>query len=204
MRRRRRRASSPVSTPRAFAAGSAPIRFDRAESYIGVMVDDLILQGVTEPYRMLTARAEYRLRLRADNAEARLTPKAMALGCVSQRAGCAFHGEIGRARARIETLLQAAMRCGFPSGGRRRGRRRRRDASLSEWLLHPELDETALRRLAPALAAFPPRLVEEAVQDHRYAPYVARQQSEVARLRSDEAVRLPDSLDYAAIAGPFQ
>lgn len=183
----------------AFAGASAPIRFDRAESYIGVMIDDLVLQGVTEPYRMLTARAEYRLRLRADNAEARLTPKALALGCVSRERAKHFSADRA-ARGRIEAILLGrhdapslqAAGAAVATPGRR---------SLSEWLLHPELDEAALRRLAPALEDFPPRLIEEAIQDHRYAPYVARQQNEVARLRSDEAVRLPDALDYSVIAG---
>jgi len=183
----------------AFAAASAPIRFDRAESYIGVMVDDLILQGVTEPYRMLTARAEYRLRLRADNAEARLTPKALALGCVSKER--TEHFAAGRAaRGRVDAILQeqhdAASLQAAGAAVAAQGPR-----SLCGWLLHPELDGAVLRRLAPALRDFPPRLVEEAIQDHRYAPYVARQQSEVARLRSDELVRLPEALDYAVIAG---
>jgi tRNA uridine 5-carboxymethylaminomethyl modification enzyme len=184
----------------AWAADKAPILFDRADSYIGVMVDDLVLQGVTEPYRMLTARAEYRLRLRADNAEARLTPQAIAAGCVSfeRRA----HFEAVRAeRARIEELL-ADIRTGAELqaagiGVRVDGAKR----SLAEWLRFPELDSDGLLRLAPALAAFDRTKVEQAVQDHRYAPYVDRQRAEIARMRADDSVRIPPALDYRGIAG---
>jgi tRNA uridine 5-carboxymethylaminomethyl modification enzyme len=168
----------------AWAKGAPPVLFDRAHSYIGVMVDDLVLQGVTEPYRMLTARAEYRLRLRADNAAARLTPKAIAAGCVS--AGRRRHFEAAKAeRARVETIF-----------ARRHGK-----LTLAERLRFPETDAATLVALAPELADAAPLAVEEAIQDHRYAPYVARQQGEIDRLRSDDAVRLPSDLDYAAVAG---
>jgi tRNA uridine 5-carboxymethylaminomethyl modification enzyme len=182
------------------AANKALVLFDRADSYIGVMVDDLVLQGVTEPYRMLTARAEYRLRLRADNAEERLTPQAIAAGCVSLERRA--HFEAARAqRARIEELL-ADIRTGaeLQAGGigvRVDGAKR----TLAEWLRFPELDSDGLLRLAPALAAFDRTRVEEAVQDHRYAPYVDRQRAEIARMRADDSVRIPPALDYRGIAG---
>jgi tRNA uridine 5-carboxymethylaminomethyl modification enzyme len=170
----------------AWVAGNAPVVFDRSQSYIGVMVDDLVLQGVTEPYRMLTARAEYRLRLRADNAAARLTPQAIAAGCVS--VARRRHFEAGReARAGIEEILTADAAKG--------------QLNLAERLRFPETDAAALTDLAPALARFSPSILEEAVQDHRYAPYVARQQAEIERLRSDEAVRIPAGLDYAVLPG---
>ncbi len=184
----------------AWAGGTAPVVLDRAESYIGVMIDDLVLQGVTEPYRMLTARAEYRLRLRADNAEARLTPIAIAAGCVSPERR--RHFEAAQAeRGRVEALLAQAMTA-----------RPLRDAgiavrddgvkrSLGEWLRFPELDGEGLKRLDPAFAQAPAERLEEAIQDHRYAPYVERQAGEIARLRADEAVRIPADLDYAGIAG---
>jgi tRNA uridine 5-carboxymethylaminomethyl modification enzyme len=182
----------------AWVAGRDPILFDRSDSYIGVMVDDLTLQGVTEPYRMLTARAEYRLRLRADNADARLTPKAIAARCVSEERRSAF--ERSRAeRARIELALagnhSAAQLNDAGIAVRDDGVKR----SLGEWLRFPGLDAGGLLRLAPELRDVPE--LEEAIQDHRYAPYLARQQSEVAKLRSDEAIRIPGDLDYGAIAG---
>jgi tRNA uridine 5-carboxymethylaminomethyl modification enzyme len=182
------------------ALGRAPVTFDRSESYIGVMVDDLTLQGVTEPYRMLTARAEYRLRLRADNADARLTPRAIAAGCVSSERQ--RHFERARAeRAEIEALLAAAI-----SGTElnRRGIGVQHDGvrrTLSDWLRFPEMDGSALLRVVPALAGHKRERIDEAVQDHRYAPYVQRQQAEIARLQADEAIRIPAGIDYAQIAG---
>jgi tRNA uridine 5-carboxymethylaminomethyl modification enzyme len=184
----------------AWAGGAAPVIFDRSESYIGVMIDDLTLQGVTEPYRMLTARAEYRLRLRADNAEARLTPQALALGCVSGDRRRRFERsreERGRIERIFSRLFNAIELNSVGIAVRGDGGMR----SLSEWLRFPELDLQGLVRLVPELAGAGASELEEAVQDHRYAPYVARQQNEVARLKADEAIMLPATLDYGSIAG---
>ena len=184
----------------AWVGGRVPILFDRAESYIGVMIDDLVLQGVTEPYRMLTARAEYRLRLRADNAEARLSAQAGAAGCLSDERR-AHLARDNAERARISTAL-ATIATGRElqvAGADLRDDGVRR--SYAEWLRFPAVDAELLRRLLPALADAPERLLEEAVQDHRYAPYLERQAAEIARLQGDDAILLPDSLDYAAIPG---
>jgi tRNA uridine 5-carboxymethylaminomethyl modification enzyme len=184
----------------AWVGGAAPILFDRSESYIGVMVDDLVLQGVTEPYRMLTARAEYRLRLRADNAEARLTPLAIAAGCVSDERR--RHFEAGRReRAAIEDVLGATFSGKRLNGAGIRVRDDGLRRTLAEWLRFPELDAGGLLALAPELAGHARARLEEAIQDHRYAPYVARQQSEIARIRGDEAVSIPGTLDYRCVPG---
>ncbi len=182
------------------AHGRPPLLFDRSESYVGVMIDDLTLQGVTEPYRMLTSRAEFRLRLRADNSEVRLTARAMAAGCVGPERRAHFEARQAQ-RSAVELILtgprsgaelrHAGIRVG--DDGRRR--------PLTEWLRFPELDSAGLVKVEPALADYPAHLIEEAAEDHRYAPYVERQQAEVARLRSDENVRIPGDMNYATIAG---
>ena len=184
----------------AWASGRGAVTFDRAQSYIGVMCDDLTLQGVTEPYRMLTARAEYRLRLRADNAEPRLTPTAIQAGVASTERTAHYRKREG-IRAEIEQCL-AARHSGasLVSAGvaiRETGAVR----SLGDWLRFPELDRGALLRVDPRLSEYPAALVDEAIEDHRYAPYLERQAKEVRRFRSDEAVRLPRDLDYRRIAG---
>jgi tRNA uridine 5-carboxymethylaminomethyl modification enzyme len=177
-----------------------PIVFGREASYLGVMIDDLTLQGVTEPYRMLTARAEYRLRLRADNAEVRLTPDAIALGCVGRERLVHFR-KVQRGRAEIENLLAsvhgAAALADAGASVRDDGVKR----TLADWLRFPEVDADILCRIVPELKASPRIELERAVQDHRYAPYVARQLGEIVRLHSDEAVSIPADLDFSTIAG---
>jgi tRNA uridine 5-carboxymethylaminomethyl modification enzyme len=181
-------------------AGKPSILFDRATSYIGVMVDDLVLQGVTEPYRMLTARAEYRLRLRADNAGTRLTPLAMAAGCVGAEREA--HYRRGReAREGIEALLAKAFGGAAVRGAGAPVRDDGVKRSLADWLRFPEVDGNVLLALVPELAEGASRILCEAIEDHRYAPYVARQHSEIRRMKADEAVRIPPALDFRTIGG---
>lgn len=184
----------------AWAAGREPILFERDESYIGVMVDDLTLQGVTEPYRMLTARAEFRLRLRADNAEARLTPKAIQAGLAGLERRSRFDAWQVRRESLERSLAREWSGAELHSAGIAVGHDGRR-RPLSEWLRYPELDSSGLLKMEPSLADFPRALLDKAVEDHRYAPYVQRQDAEVARLRSDSNVRIPTTIDYAVIAG---
>lgn len=180
------------------ALGLAPIILDRASSYLGVMIDDLVLQGVTEPYRMLSARAEYRLRLRADNAETRLGPIAIAAECIGQARFARFEQ---RARSRDEIAEALSQTCrsrtivdrGAPvvdDGARRSG---------FEWLRFPGV---TVNHVAPELdGQFDHALMAEIAEDARYAPYLDRQAAEVTLLRREEALAIPSVFDYRAIAG---
>nr|WP_047167271.1 tRNA uridine-5-carboxymethylaminomethyl(34) synthesis enzyme MnmG [Sphingomonas sp. Y57] len=185
----------------AFAAGRTEIHFDRATSYIGVMIDDLTLQGVSEPYRMLTARAEYRLRLRADNAGSRLTGWADTHGAIST-ARRMFHVEREAQRTamtdRLATRIARSAELVAAGAAVSDDHARR---SLAEWLRFPEVGDAELIALAPELAAIPKDVRAEVIQDGRYAPYLARQDQEIARLRADEEIGLADIADYGAIAG---
>ena len=182
------------------ALGREPAPLDRANSYMAVMVDDLTLHGVTEPYRMLTARAEYRLRLRANNASTRLTPLAMAIGAVGEARGAWFNRRM-EGRATFEAALDAQAtgselaQAGLPvraDTGR---------LALREWLRFGGVD---LEGLAPWLGdSLPddPELASEVAEDAAYAPYLARQDGELRDLRASEALLLGDAFAYDRIPG---
>jgi tRNA uridine 5-carboxymethylaminomethyl modification enzyme len=200
MKRRPRRGWSRAPMPRWRCRGREPLILDRSESYIGVMVDDLVLQGVTEPYRMLTARAEYRLRLRADNAATRLTPKGIALGLVRPATAALFDARLA-GRARAEALLDAPVASAdyatvgmtIPGDGVQRRR--------IELLRFPDVTIAILKRLAPELEGIDAAILSEVAEDAHYAPYIARQEAELRSLAANEAITLDRTLDYGAIGG---
>lgn len=181
----------------ALALNRTPTILDRGSSYVGVMIDDLVLQGVTEPYRMLTARAEFRLSLRADNAETRLGPIGEAAGCLSnerRRHQERRAAERDQARAEMGATFTASDLASAGVAVSQDGTRR----SLFAWLCDPTVPA---RRLLPSLDDFDQSVVEELLEDAHYAPYLERQAEEVARLREGEALRLPADLDFAKVPG---
>ena len=183
----------------AHALGLEPLVPDRAQSYIGVMIDDLILHGVTEPYRMLTARAEYRLRLRADNASSRLTGLGVELGLVTEERQRWFDRREAARSVILDELAakhSAAQIAGVGGAVRQDGSRR----TLFEWTRFPDLTDVALA-LAPSLAAADADLRDEILEDAHYAPYLERQDADIAALRKYEEIRIPHGFDYAGVGG---
>lgn len=185
----------------AFVLDREPIHFDRSQSYIGVMVDDLILHGASEPYRMLTARAEYRLRLRADNAHSRLTDRAIAIGAIGKERLAWYTAR----REKLAATRVAAQRKVSAAAVSKAGGDVAQDGgirSIEEWARFPSVDaDVFLRLLSEDMNHVDADAVDEIMIDARYAPYIERQESEVRRMSSDEAIRLPLDIDYTSIPG---
>jgi tRNA uridine 5-carboxymethylaminomethyl modification enzyme len=184
-----------------FAAGNDPYILDRSRAYIGVMIDDLVTRGVSEPYRMFTSRAEYRLTPRADNADQRLTEEGVRVGVVGGRRREAFHvkrSSIDGARAKLNALTLT------PNEARGHGIMinfdgKRRNAL--EVLAYDGVDFARLRGIWPELADVTPQVAEQMEIEAAYAGYLDRQEADIVAFRKDEDMRLPADLDYRAIGG---
>jgi tRNA uridine 5-carboxymethylaminomethyl modification enzyme len=183
------------------AGGGADIILDRGEAYIGVMVDDLVTRGVSEPYRMFTSRAEYRLQLRADNADQRLTDKGIAIGCVgSERA--AFHAQKSRALAEARAFARSVSLT--PKAAAKHGLTLNQDGqrrTAFELLSYPSISISDLARVWPRFGELPSNIVEQIEIDAKYDVYLSRQAADIAAYRRDESFALPDDLDYAGLPG---
>jgi tRNA uridine 5-carboxymethylaminomethyl modification enzyme len=185
-----------------YSASKSDYIFDRTTSYIGVMIDDLVSRGVSEPYRMFTSRAEYRLSLRADNADQRLTPEAIMLGCASGHRQSVFEGKmalLNAARMQLKTLTitpNEAVKAGLSIN--QDGQRR----SAYDLLSYSEISFNDLKdKIWPELSSVSSLIIEDIEIEALYARYMNRQESDAKLLRSEDLVSIPKDFDYSAIAG---
>ena len=182
-------------------AGGEALKLSRTESYVGVMVDDLVTRGVSEPYRMFTSRAEFRLHLRSDNADQRLTPTGIAVGLVSGRRREMFEARraaLAQGREKLETATIT------PSAARSAGVMVNADGVMRtafELLSYPDVAASDLARLWPDLVTIDPLILEQLSVDAQYAVYVDRQRADVEAVKRDEQRDIPDWIDFAQIPG---
>lgn len=185
----------------AAALGRDEISFSRTDSYIGVMVDDLLSRGVTEPYRMFTSRAEFRLSLRADNADQRLTDAGVRLGCVSEARRVAFEQKMERLAALRSVLEETKY---SPKDAAVVGLHLNEDGirkSGFTLLSFPDVTVEQIGKLCPALAEADADIARQVAIEALYAQYTQKQQQDVVALRADEQVKIPETLDYSGISG---
>lgn len=183
------------------AAEKNPIVFSRSEAYIGVLIDDLVTHGVTEPYRMFTSRAEFRLSLRSDNADQRLTPRGLAAGLVGDSRAKVFHvkqSELERTRQILLSLsMTSSQAASFGWPVNQDGQKR----TANEYLSYPSIEFDHLINVWPELSSVPLRIRTQLSIEAQYAKYIERQTSDVAALQRDEALQIPSSVDYSKING---
>ena len=185
----------------AAAGAAAPILFDRAEGYLGVMIDDLVTRGVSEPYRMFTSRAEYRLTLRADNADQRLTGRGIALGCVGPARAAHYRAKMAALQAARDMARALSL---TPTEAARKGLALRRDGqrrSAFEILSYPEIGIADLARIWPAFGTLDAKIAGQLEIDAKYHVYLSRQAADVESYRRDESLVLGADLDYATLPG---
>jgi tRNA uridine 5-carboxymethylaminomethyl modification enzyme len=183
------------------AGGGGGVTFGREESYLGVMLDDLVTRGVSEPYRMFTSRAEYRLTLRADNADRRLTDRGLALGLVGRERAAAWKGKqalFDRAVAWAKSVSVTPNRAeAFGIHINRDGVRR----SAFDLLAYPNIDFGDIARLWPEAAQIAPTVLEQVEIEAKYAVYLVRQKADVAAFRRDEDIVIPEDFNFDAVVG---
>ena len=183
------------------STGREPFVLSRSEAYIGVMIDDLITRGVSEPYRMFTSRAEYRLTLRADNADQRLTPRVIELGGASVSRETRFGEKMGALETAREQVRALSL---TPNEAKKHGLSVNADGkrrTVNELLAYPSIAWDDLTPVWPELSDFEPGIVEQIEIDALYAGYIDRQQADILAFRRDESVQLPRDLDYRAVGG---
>lgn len=183
------------------SAGSDPVTFSRADSYIGVLVDDLVTRGVSEPYRMFTSRSEFRLALRADNADRRLTALGVGIGCIGNARRDHFEAYASKVKEAAEFLKSVFV---TPNQARAVGLQVNQDGvrrSGFELLAYPDLDINQLERLWPQLSRLSPEVRQAVENDARYDVYLGRQAAEIQTLKAEESRRLPEFIDYETIPG---
>lgn len=184
-----------------FGRGESHATFDRAEAYIGVMIDDLVTRGVTEPYRMFTSRAEYRLSLRSDNADQRLTDRGIDLGLVGPGRARMFHVKQSSLTEGREIMQSARM---TPNEAQKRGWRVNQDGqrrSAWEYLAYPTITMTEIKDAFPEIAVMDDAISAQLEIEATYAGYIERQEQDVAALRREESLELPSGIDYGAVGG---